>query len=270
MSLRKRNNDGRFSLFAFQDIITCIMGIMLLLTLIMCLQISSTMVTADAPDTARIVEQMRQQSAELAAEVAGLERKVETHLNQLNAGAISDVSLLRKRLNQLDDDSQRGKQRVRDLWEQKAEVDVRLTRLRETARQNQDRPQRTQLLQQQNEQMAEQLEQLRQGDRVIYNAHDSASTDCWLVELVDTTTFQTALIGQKRKPLQFASPALLQSWIQEQHRGGAAFLLLVRPSAADLLESLTEELRQQKIVFGFDLLPPDKVAIDPVMGAAVE
>ena len=138
MSRRKRNNNGRFSLFAFQDIITCIMGIMLLLTLIMCLQISTTMGTTGAPDTAAIVQRMQQQSIELTAEVSRLETEVGVQLNQLNAGAISDVSLLKQRMQHLDDDNKRAQQRVRNLWEQKANADASLTRLRETNQQNQD------------------------------------------------------------------------------------------------------------------------------------
>jgi hypothetical protein len=270
MSRRKRNNNGRFSLFAFQDIITCIMGIMLLLTLIMCLQISTTMGTTGAPDTAAIVQRMQQQSIELTAEVSRLETEVGVQLNQLNAGAISDVSLLKQRMQHLDDDNQRAQQRVRNLWEQKANADASLTRLRETNQQNQNRPQLTQQLQQQNAQLKEQLEQMRQGDRVVYNAHDSATAECWLVELAGTSSFQAALIGQKQKPLTFSSHAALKSWIEKQHRRGAAFLLLIRPAAADMLEVFAEELRQQNVVFGFDLLPPDTVAIDPVTGASIK
>ena len=270
MSRRKRNNNGRFSLFAFQDIITCIMGIMLLLTLIMCLQITSTTATANTPDAARIVEQMQQQSAELAAEVSRLETEVGEQLNQLNAGALSDATLLKQRLKQLNDDNQRAQQRVRDLWEQKAGTDAQLVRLQTAAQQSQSRPQQTQQLEQQNDQIKERLEQMQQGNRVVYNAHDSATAECWLVELTDTASFQTALIGRKQPPQRFSSQASLKSWMEEQHRRGSAFLLLVRPASADMLEAFTEELRQKSIVFGFDLLPPDRVAIDPVTGAVIE
>jgi len=270
MSRRKRNNNGRFSLFAFQDIITCIMGIMLLLTLIMCLQITTATAMVDATTASQIVEQMKRQATELSAEVSRLETEVGQQLNQLNAGAISDGSLLTRKLEQLNSENQRAQQRVRQLWEQKADTDARLNRLRDTARQNQNRPQQTTRLQQQNEQLQQKLEEMKQGNRVVYNAHDSSTAECWLVELKDESNFQAARVGRRESPQAFASQTSLQSWMAEQHRRKAAFLLLVRPAAADILDTLTQELRQQKMVFGFDLLPAGKVAIDPQTGAVAE
>ena len=60
----------------------------------------------------------------------------------------------------------------------------------------------------------------------------------------------------------FSSLDSLKKWIRQQHQKGAVFLLLVKPDAADVLDPLSEDLRREQIVFGFDLLPQDKIAIN--------
>ena len=72
MSRRKRKNHSQFSLFVFQDIITCVMGIMLLLTLMMCLQITSVIAATEHSAASQMVDELRSQAAALSAEVARL------------------------------------------------------------------------------------------------------------------------------------------------------------------------------------------------------
>ena len=96
MSRRKRSNHARFSLFVFQDIITCVMGIMLLLTLMMCLQITSVVASADAAPAAQMVSELKQQAAALAAEISKLESEASEQASLLESGAIDDPELLRQ------------------------------------------------------------------------------------------------------------------------------------------------------------------------------
>ena len=49
-----------------------------------------------------------------------------------------------------------------------------------------------------------------------------------------------------------------------------AFMLLIKPNAADSLEELTKELVELAVPFGFDLLPQDATAIDAASGTAAQ
>ncbi|MEQ9410974.1 MAG: hypothetical protein RIK87_24900 [Fuerstiella sp.] len=270
MSRRKRNNNTRFSLFVFQDIITCVMGIMLLLTLIMCLQITSSVATADASTAAETVQQMKQQAAALSAEIAALQQSVDEQMSLLNSGAIDDQELLKNRSVTLESDNLLATKDVQRLWQQKSSSQTTLSQLQAMESQRRQQQKQTAALEQLNRELDARVKQLQSGERVVYNGHNSTSAVCWLVELTDSNTFQAAELGKSNPPQRFSSMTQLSAWVAGRHRSGAVFMFLVKPQAADVLEPLTDRLRSQNVTFGFDLLAQDSKAIDPATGAAVQ
>ena len=270
MARRKRNNHSRFSLFVFQDIITCVMGIMLLLTLMMCLQITSVVATAQSSPAEETIRQMKQQAADLSAEVATLQKSVDQHTALLNSGAINDATLLKNRSVTLATDIRLATADIAAQWEQRTTRQNTLSSLQDAEqRQQKDLESAAELIRQ-NQQLLKTQQELKSGNRVVYNAHDSIAGACWLVELTAINSFQAAELGKNQVPLKFSSSQDLSAWILQRHRSGAVFLLLVKPNSADILEPLTEELRTQQVVFGFDLLPQHKTAIDPATGASIQ
>lgn len=270
MSRRKRHNHAKFSLFVFQDVITCVMGIMLLLTLMMCLQITAVVAPADAAPAAKMVNELQQQAAALSAEIAALESEAAEQTSLLNSGAIDDPNLLRDRSLTLNNDNKLAQADISGLWDQAVQAESTLAKLTDTQAERIEQATETQQLREDNSNRAQRLENLKSGRRVVYNAHDSNSSSCWLVELSDTSTFVVAELGQRKAPVRFQTVEALKSWIERQNRQGCVFLLVVKPAAAGILDSLTDDLRRSKVSFGFDLLPQDKTAIDPVVGAVVE
>jgi hypothetical protein len=269
MSRRKRKNDSRFSLFVFQDIITCVMGIMLLVTMMMCLQITAVIASAKQTPAEETIRHMRQQAAALSAEIASLQSTVDENASLLNSGAINDPDLLRDRSVTLENDKQLARVDVKALWEQQTSELRVLDELKKTVRHRSDQVRQTESLKQDNKNIDKKVKKLQRGDRVVYNAHTSDSETCWLVEMITTTEFLAAELGQRHQPREFSSRSELTSWILQRHQTGTVFMLIVKPAAADVLEQLTTDLRAQNVNFGFDLLPQDKVAIDPVSGASI-
>ena len=270
MSRRKRRNQSRITLFAFQDIITCVMGIMLLLTLIMCLRITSSVAIARTSSVEQTLDEMKQQAAALAAEIEQLQQTASDQIALLNSGAIDDPELLTDRSLTMENEIQLATAEIRELWQQQAASQTSLESMKKSAEARRPQVARTEALRAENKNLNRSLDELKRGDRVIYNAHNSSSATCWIVELTNRATIQAAELKKSQRPLTFASSSDLQSWMIQRHRSGAVFLILVKPDAAELLEPLTEKLRAAKVVFGFDLLPQDKLAIDPVFGAAIQ
>ncbi|MCH2203815.1 MAG: hypothetical protein MK102_17755 [Fuerstiella sp.] len=270
MSRRKRRNHSRFTLFAFQDIITCVMGIMLLLTLMMCLQITSSVASARVSSVEQTLDEMKQQAVALAGEIEQLQQTASDQTVLLNSGAIDDPELLRDHSLKMTNEIQLATADVRELQQQQDDSQTSLESTKNTVKARRTQAAQTEALRAENRNLNRRLDDLRQGNRIIYNAHDSSSATCWLVELTNPGTIQAAEMGMSRKPLTFASRSDLQSWMTQHHRSGAAFLILVKPDAAEILEPLTAALRARKVTYGFDLLPQDKAAIDPVSGAAVQ
>lgn len=270
MSRRKRKNHAKFSLFVFQDIITCVMGIMLLLTLMMCLQITEAVAPAEAAPAATMVNELRQQAAALSAEIAELESEAAQQMSVLNSGALDDPDLLRDRSLTLDNDNKLAQADISGLWDQTVQAESTFAKLTETQAARSQQVAQAQQLRQDSSQLAKQLKELQSGRRVVYNAHDSNARSCWLVELSDTSTFAAAELGQRMAPVKFQTVNSMKSWIDQKNRQGCVFLLVVKPAAASVLDSLTDGLRRSNVTFGFDLLPQNKTAIDPIVGAVVE
>ena len=270
MTRRKRRNHGQFTLFAFQDIITCVMGIMLLLTLTMCLRITASVALARASSVDQTLDEMKQQAAALAAEIQRLQDTADEQIALLNSGAIDDPGLLTDRSLTMENEIQLATAEIRELWQQQAVSQTSLESMKKLAKARQPQVAQTAAFRTENKNLNRSLDELERGTRVIYNAHDSSAKTCWLVELTNVKTIHAAELGKTQKPLSFGSIADLQSWMIQRHRSGAVFLILLKPDAAELLEPLTEKLRAARVVFGFDLLPRDQSAIDPVFGAATQ
>ena len=270
MSRRKRKNNSQFSLFVFQDIITCVMGIMLLLTLMMCLQITATVASDTASPVEQTLDEMKQQAADLAAEVMQLQQLAGEQIVLLNSGAIEDPELIKEQSLTMENENQLANETIRELWQQHTENETSLESIIKTDKDRQAQISETETLRDDNRNLSKRLDELKRGDRVIYNAHNSSATTCWLVELTNATTIQAAELGKSIPPLSFTSQTDLQFWMLQRQRSGAVFLILVKPDAADSFELLSEELRLKSVTFGFDLLPQDKLAIDPILGAAAQ
>ena len=268
MSRRSRSGAPAFSLFAFQDIITCVMGIMLLITLMIALQIETAKGTGMAPEILKSLKMLSQESQELLNDVETLERQAAEQLALLNTEAIFDAEMLgRSRETIISEVAAAGSDLSR-LKELRQDSEGRLEEITEKYSSLQKDNERIQQLQQENQKLDEKLKQLKNGQRRVYNSHNSASKDCWLLEISGVNDIQVALLGENKAPQKFGSLNDLIGWVKSQKGRDVAFMLLIKPNAADSLEELTKELVQLSVPFGFDLLPQDATAIDATTGAA--
>lgn len=256
MARRCRNNNTRFSLFVFQDIITCVMGIMLLLTLMMCLKITATAaVEATPPPAAADAE-----AESLAQQIEELQAQVDADAELLASGALENSELLEARLTQLQSDLKTTQAESEALQQQKMRQLSSASQVAAMRAQTETMAATATTLQEQNEELQKQIEQLQNGTRVIYNAHDSAARTCWVVELNDLNSIRAIEVGKSTKPTQLTSANLL-AWMRQQHTQRAAFLLVIKPATASLLEGLTKKLREENIAYGFDLVPQEHTAL---------
>lgn len=263
MSRRHRQSGIGISLFAFQDIITCVMGIMLLLTLLLCLQISSVTVREFTPEETVVATEA--DITALNEQIDELAEKVNAQQALLDSGAIEDLGLLQQQAEQASNDVQRSTADLVQAQQNASQSSARLQQLQQVAEQRKDQVTQAQTLQDDIARIQQQLKRLQSGDRIIYNGHDADSKRCWLVEMNSTNEFLTAELGRSMTPQKFASLIELRKWMTSTN--DRSFLLIVKPESADAFDQLTQQLRQQKVTFGFDLLPDSKTAIDPVSGA---
>ncbi len=269
MSRRKRKCSTRFSLFSFQDIITCLMGIMLLLTLMICLQVTDKP-TRSSEEVQKRSTEMQADVLSLQAEMSDLERQVSENTAVLESGALSNQTLLREKQQAISAAQAAAERELLVMLQQSMNSAETLNSTKsaaETKRQSSEAS-IAQLIQEASRQ-EKSIQQMLEGRRVVYNRYVGSASACWIIEVTSDTNIKAAQIGRKQVPLTFSSVNEVLQWTRERHREGSEFLLLLKPGASLAIDRLPGTLREEGIAHGYDLLGQDQTALDPVTGADV-
>jgi hypothetical protein len=270
MAKRARTGAPPFSLFAFQDIITCVMGIMLLLTLMMSLQVNVSPGTGMDEEMQATVGKLTGETQQLLRDTAALESRIQEQLAVMKSNALLDSSILKKSRDQLSADVSAATidlNRVQEIADASTE---RLKGVGTEFQQRQGDAEEARRLQQEIQKIQKKLQQLRSGDRKIYNAHDGAAKTCWLVELSTAREITVAQLGQAGAPRAFTNVGQLLEWIKTVSSDDVAFMVLLKPDAAAVFDQISDTLIPLGIPFGFDLLPQNATAFEEPPEGAVE
>jgi len=269
MSRRGRSSQA-FSLFAFQDIITSVTGIMILVTLILAVELiqrvqqspsgRTQQIVADMQQTVEMVDQLESRIAELQdqleqgasriGEVAGFDpRGVEadvSNMEQINSEMSAEMDQLAAELaNVLQD---------REDIEQQAE-------------QHADDPQRIREMLEEIQRKKQELERLRSENIVIFNPTEGDAKTPWLVEITADKVI-AAKAGENAAPTQWADVEQFAAWAHGRDNTAEYFVLLVKPGGVETFSKARAYLKQLRFDVGYDLLTADQTAIDPEKGAA--
>ena len=265
MSRRKRNT-AAFSLFAFQDIITSVTGIMILVTLILALELIQRKEQSPPQKTAELIEQ-----SQAAIEANRREtEQIDSELKQRNVEAVELAGVDVTRLKRQSEDVSRQNQQMKDeldrLGRERDKADMRRNQAKKAKAKHADDPKNLQQLQEQIARKEKELKTIKQSNRVIYNPAKGSSKSPWLVEVAAGKVL-VAPMGKSAKPHVFPSAAAFQGWLGKRNPNAEYFVLLVKPSGIKFFDEIRKALQQRKFDVGYDLLPASKTAIDPEKGA---
>jgi len=265
---RKQRRQTRFSMLPFQDIITSVTGVIMLMTLLLALRLTVPVVInsyGDPEEKQSLITQINltedqivdlqvslQSQAQLVSELSTYSR----HTATAEVRAITEeIQLLETRLAQLREQEakvDKDASGAEALWQNRSEEEERLIALQ----------QRLQALQQE-------LETLKSSERVFYNPTDLAGREVLLVELFDSDIL-VAKAGKREQPLRFQGSSMSRdflAWAANQPTARVRFVLIVHPGTTATFNKLTKDLRGKGYRIGFDLLPESRIAIDVAQGA---
>lgn len=271
---RRRRNQP-FSLFSFQDIITAITGIIILLTLILTLDLITRRQSSP-------VAQSRPSAADLQASIARAQERISELQSQVDRETISLTETasmsdeeLRRNLTDLEPQIERIENEISQLQEQEREAIEQLNQVQATSGMREADRARLVELGEKIKTTQDKLEDLKRQNRIIYNPSDSMTKQAWLVDLSEDRIV-AAPVGRKSRPIEFRG-ALLSSvatkfldWARERSKGSNYFVLLVRPSAIDTFDKVRSGLQSAGYDLGIDLISTSDTVVDPQHGAAFE
>ncbi|WP_442485154.1 hypothetical protein [Aeoliella sp. SH292] len=266
---RRSHNSSPLSLFAFQDIIMSVTGVFLLITLMMAIELASR-----KPQNA--AEVSRQVAAELEKAILREAERLRLLQNEVTTMRDAPTASGDYTRQSVADDLEKAEEEVRLLTESNQEFRRAATELLAARDKQQavlqsrgpDRK-RADELSQLCEQLEQELNLLKNSQRIFYSRIDAQGREVWLVELTSTEA-RVAIAGEQQRPLVFKGkrhPDALLTWAKQMSPSRSRFVLIVHPGATADFNEIRGELRTRGFSTGYDLLPADQVAIDELTGA---
>ena len=267
---RRRAPLQAFSLFSFQDIITSVTGIIVLILLVLSLELVDreygTPVAQNRTvrgQTQRALEDARDNIAKLEQELAADEfesveslspavleaqkRDLQTKVAEITRQAKLDASQLKK----LDAKYTAATEALLSRFDERNEI----AQLEEVVTDTDAK-----------------IQTIQQGRRLIYNPSETPGKTAWLLQL-DADRILISPAGKSQKPLLFEGSEKTRiravvAWSEESlNPRDDYFLVLVKPQAVTQFRELHKELDAQGFKVAIDLIATDQTAVDSVTGA---
>ncbi|MDZ4819490.1 MAG: hypothetical protein SGJ20_11005 [Planctomycetota bacterium] len=290
---RRGRSSSPISLFSFQDIITSVTAVIILITLLLVVELVHRQLSAAETTVADIqdelsdaVDQAEQQKAALAAR---LEQGAAVLQDSTTAPAeVQDAVELQRQLEALRAEQDRLRQQLEsakkheetamaskfDRREEQAELDRLQNEIAATEQAIQKQQQaNVQHEQQVRDLKAQQGESANNNRRRIYNPAAGTSKQAWLVD-VHTDRLEVAPLGKSATPVSLAfssasrSGPALRNWAKDLSSRSNYFILVLRPNGTEAFDSLRTSIEAAGYEVGFDLVGQDEVILDPTKGAA--
>lgn len=253
------------SLFAFQDIITSVTAILIVVALMMALEL------VEQPQAEAASPAAHAKATIAALETAEAERDEIKDLladesEAVREAAGTSAAELRRDITALEDEAERvnaqivaGRKQAEALAEAASAVEVRRFDAAETVEELESVRRRV-------EELEAEVEESKTDDRVVFTLPKGFNKPGWLVVLAgDSIT--AAPLGAKARPISFgADESAFLDWAGD--RRGDYFLLLVRPSGVDAFDAVDTDFRARGFTYGYDVIGADTKVLHPERGAA--
>lgn len=280
----RRKPAAAFSLFSFQDIITSVSAILILVMLLLTIELVTRRRQQAAVDPTVSRRQIATSADKLEALAARLREEVLVRRSQRSgrtlqaarqehARAIEELDTAMRRLDETRRIREAARKHTdaveadaRTLAADIAEIDgvekqmtedrCEVERLDKTNRKEQER---------QEERQREIADSLRSGTELVFNPPADSERRAWLVELSDDGIVVVLLGGDRTERLghETDSGSRFASWLNGLDRDGDYCLLLLRPSVSGQTEQAVERaLTVAGIRLGIELIGEDQVVRD--------
>lgn len=256
---RRRTTEEAFSLFSFQDIITSVTGVIILVTLMLAVELSKRKPTP-APNDQSAAEQIQSKLEAAGNEIAAWREVVDSDQSFIDEVASLPASEVARAEQTLTRRVVEMEAVISELRRAESSSQARLKEFESESR----KAAGTTLaqLRARTEALRDELELITASNRVVYNPSPHSQKAAWLVDLQadrihvskpgassDTRVFTAS--SEVRRIAEFLG------WAQARDGQSEYFVLLVRPESITFHDAVYEDLRDRQFELGFDLLASD-------------
>lgn len=275
MSRRGRSGPA-ISLFAFQDIITSVTAIVLVVVLLLTLELAQSQPADAAASLDAVADQ-------LSAQIREAEERLKEIQTSLDKGDDFVKEVAGTSPAELRNEQRQREQSIVDLKKELQEQEERKARLKQERDGVEADTFDLAPTQEENARLQAEIRQIEQSlveeekdGRVLFTLPKGFTKSGWIA-VVEPGTVSVAPMEQKAAPKVFKGAGSLFSrsatrqfadWIKSEMLTDAYFLILLRPESAKMFNELEEMLEKHSIAFGFDVIAADLPVLDPEKGAA--
>jgi len=260
-----KNSAPSVSFFAFQDIITSVVGIFVLITLIMAVELAVK--ATERPSTEKPVAENLSKVVELMQSEVDALKKRETELEKMSSAVagvqrfnIDEIRAdLEKESRQLAERTKRFDALQRSTRSVLVAAEGQLKQLQEESIANQPKQDELKKLLGKLEFLDQKIGNLQTADPMVFRDASLGGKD---LVVVDLTASEIGLLDLERKMREkFIGTGRVDKflkWITDSRLKSLHFLLLVRPGAASTFESCRSRLDQLHASYGYDVIANDR------------
>lgn len=259
--MARRRAATRVSFFAFQDIITSVVGIFVLITLIMMLELIQTASQAQSSSQAYVSQTLLDALEVLEAEAKTLELEL-ADLRAAQASApVRDAAAREREIARIRVQIEQIMQRLTRVEQTRAQMKRGVAQAEAAYQQLQAEDQAADSVRQKLQQLQDQIAATQQkrsalesADVVVYRDQTEDGKYLVLVQL-DSGVIQIS-DGKERKRTQFATTDRVQElndWLQGRAGGDRQIWLIVKPGGTDDFMATHQALDASGIAYGYDV-----------------
>lgn len=262
---RRRAQGPSVSFFAFQDIITSVVGIFVLITLIMMVDLVRKTGSSSATQQ-RVADTFSAAIADLQMQLEQIEkRSKELDVLASKIGAVQVFNKdeiakdLRASIQSLDEQIERTEQRNREIQriidsQTKAQTDLQI----ETQKRSPDRDELAKLLKQL-EKLDSKIGEMDLDEPLVFKSQPLDGRSVVVIDVTSTEAIVLDLQADQRSTMRGQSLERdFKSWMKSHAKGSYHYFLLIRPGGASNFETLRAILVNNSASYGYDVLDQDR------------
>lgn len=263
--MRRRGHGAPVSFFSFQDVMVCTIGLTLLLTLVMILQVGASVADAAVRTATPVAEDAApEEIADLEAEASRLEARLAELEARAAKDPIAELARTRRRLIALDE----------ELAIARREIETADAALLETlrARELDAGDAIAAALARRRDRLAEDLDEMRRRRRIVYLVSEESPHPPTVAEIaggrivVSFDQENEASVALSGDDPDAAAAQLLELFTSRPDWRERTLLVVLKPSGlatwSALLRLLREDERRRDVAVGVDLLAEDRWTSD--------
>jgi adenylosuccinate synthase len=262
---RRKASGPSVSFFAFQDIITSVVGIFVLITLIMMVELVQRKGSTPA-STTLLVDSHSSVIADLVLQVEKLESRskkldsISTKIGSVQVFNKDEIAKeLRASIQSLNEQIERTDQRKREIQRIiDSQTKLQASLQSETVQRSRDREELAKLLKEL-ERLDSKIGEMDSDAPLIFK---SKSLDGRTVVVVDVARDETVLLdldADRRTTIRGKDlEREFKNWIAKHSKGNFHYFLLIRPNGASNFDTLRSSLDESGASYGYDLLDQDR------------